>query len=86
MVNRTVHRAYVRMRLMAERTDPASGGGEKTVTSPGQKRETTKSWDRKEDHEQKSAETFDTARVIQVKRWEVQEGPFRGFNSPPGRF
>jgi hypothetical protein len=44
------------------------------VTSPGQKRETTKSGDRKEDSEG------------QIKRWEAQDGPFRGFNSPPGRF
>ncbi len=71
---------------MAERTDPAKGGGENTVTSPGQKRETTKSWDPKKDHERQNAQMFETSRVLQIKRWEVQEGPFRGFNSPPGRF
>jgi hypothetical protein len=71
---------------MAERTDPAKRGGENTVTSPGQKRETTKSWDHKEDTERDDAMTFATSRVLQIKRWEVQEGPFRGFNSPPGRF
>ena len=71
---------------MAERTDPAMGGGENTVTSPGQKRETTKSWDHREDCERQNAQMFDTSRVLQIKRWEVQEGPFRGFNSPPGRF
>lgn len=56
------------------------------MTSPGQKRETTKSWDRKEDSESQNTQTFDTSRVLQIKRWEVQDGPFRGFNSPPGRF
>lgn len=25
-------------------------------------------------------------KVLNVKRWELQEGPFRGFQSPPGRF
>ena len=24
--------------------------------------------------------------VLETKRWEVKKGPFRGFNSPPGRF
>jgi hypothetical protein len=28
----------------------------------------------------------DFQRVLQVRRWEVQEGPFQGFQSPPGRF
>ncbi len=26
------------------------------------------------------------AKVLQVKRWEVQDAPFQGFESPPGRF
>jgi hypothetical protein len=56
------------------------------VTSPGQKRETTKSGDRKEDSEGQKTQTFDTSKVLQIKRWEAQDGPFRGFNSPPGRF
>lgn len=25
-------------------------------------------------------------RVLAVRRWQPMEGPFRGFNSPPGRF
>ena len=24
--------------------------------------------------------------VLQVRRWQVQEEPFKGFDSPPGRF
>jgi hypothetical protein len=54
------------------------------VTGPGQK-ETTK-----------QAKTFGqsstrvtaspASKVLQIKRWEIQEGPFRGFRSPPGRF
>lgn len=28
----------------------------------------------------------DASKALQIKRWEIQEGPFEGFNSPPGRF
>lgn len=24
--------------------------------------------------------------VLRVRRWDVSDGPFRGFGSPPGRF
>lgn len=47
---------------------------------------TTNSWDHEDDSEAKLETAVDTSKVLQVKRWEVQEGPFRGFNSPPGRF
>ena len=46
----------------------------------------TNSWDHEESSENALETTLDMSRVLQVKRWEVQEGPFRGFNSPPGRF
>jgi hypothetical protein len=26
------------------------------------------------------------SRLLESRRWDVQEGPFRGFGSPPGRF
>jgi hypothetical protein len=26
------------------------------------------------------------SRLLEDRRWEIQEGPFRGFGSPPGRF
>ena len=26
------------------------------------------------------------SRLLESRRWEIQEGPFRGFDSPPGRF
>lgn len=55
------------------------------MTSPGQK-ETPRTWDRGEDSEKKTADAFDSSKFIQEKRWEVQDGPFRGFGSPPGRF
>ena len=29
---------------------------------------------------------YEIAKVLQIKRWEPQVGPFRGFGSPPGRF
>lgn len=28
----------------------------------------------------------EVSRVLQTSRWETREGPFRGFDSPPGRF
>ncbi len=28
----------------------------------------------------------EVAKVLQVRRWREREGPFRGFDSPPGRF
>ena len=55
------------------------------MTSPGQK-ETARTWDRDEDSEKKTAETVYSSKFLQEKRWEVQDGPFRGFGSPPGRF
>lgn len=30
--------------------------------------------------------TQEMSRLLESRRWEVQEGPFRGFGSPPGRF
>lgn len=59
---------------------------EKTVTSPGQK-DTTKEWDRQDETPRESAEVAgEVFKVLQIKRWQVQDGPFRGFDSPPGRF
>lgn len=26
------------------------------------------------------------ARVLETKRWQQRDGPFRGFSSPPGKF
>ncbi|HSP56490.1 MAG TPA: hypothetical protein VLS25_12990 [Dehalococcoidia bacterium] len=55
------------------------------MTSPGQK-DAKKSWDRVEDSRPPDGETPERDKILEIKRWEVQEGPFRGFNSPPGRF
>lgn len=73
---------------MGKRRDqPASRGEGNTVASPGQEKETkTNSSDREEDPEAKLEATPGVPRALQIKRWEVQEGPFQGFNSPPGRF
>lgn len=30
--------------------------------------------------------TGQVVRVLAVRRWQPMDGPFRGFNSPPGRF
>jgi hypothetical protein len=58
-----------------------SEGTEPTVDcqeAPAEAGEVT-SWEATEDHTAVST-------VLQSKRWEKQEGPFRGFGSPPGKF
>jgi len=55
------------------------------VTSPGQK-ETANARKHEEVVERRTRDQFEASRVLQIKRWEVQHGPFRGFGSPPGRF
>lgn len=39
-----------------------------------------------EDVAAKLEATPSASKALKIKRWEVQEGPFEGFNSPPGRF
>lgn len=29
---------------------------------------------------------YEMARVLQGKRWQIQDGPFQGFGSPRGKF
>jgi hypothetical protein len=58
------------------------------VTGPGQK-DTHSKWDRQDNTQQSDTsvsidESF--AKVLEIKRWDVREEPFQGFNSPPGRF
>lgn len=56
------------------------------MTGPGQK-ETTKQWDQQQEQpSETTAMAGELSRLLQVKRWEVQQEPFRGFGSPPGRF
>lgn len=56
------------------------------VTSPQQK-EASEKWDQRLDTVPEPAGVDpEISKVLQVKRWEEQRGPFRGFNSPPGRF
>jgi hypothetical protein len=58
------------------------------VTSPGQKDTHTK-WERQEELGRDStavATKEEPVKALQIKRWTAQEGPFQGFNSPPGRF
>jgi len=56
------------------------------VTSQGQ-RDTAKDRDRFEDlvHEARDI-SREMSRLLENRRWETHEGPFRGFGSPPGRF
>jgi len=56
------------------------------MTSPGQK-DSSKDWGNQDHSVATAADSgSDVAKVLQTKRWQMQEGPFRGFNSPPGRF
>ena len=57
------------------------------MTSPGQKDTHTK-WGRQDEVARDTAAANDDEgpKLFIEKRWTVQEGPFRGFNSPPGRF
>ena len=57
-----------------DRTEPTVDCRE----APAEAGEVT-SWEDTEDHTA-------VATVLQSRRWERQEGPFRGFGSPPGRF
>jgi hypothetical protein len=56
------------------------------VTSQGQ-RDSNKDRDQ---HEDVAHEIVDVpremSRLLEGRRWDLQEGPFRGFKSPPGRF
>jgi hypothetical protein len=56
------------------------------VTSQGQ-RDTTRDRERLDSP---LAETNEAApemsKLLEGRRWEIQDGPFRGFGSPPGRF
>lgn len=56
------------------------------MTSQGQ-RDNGKDRDR---FDESARESNDNARemskLLENRRWEVQEGPFEGFHSPPGRF
>ena len=56
-----------------------------TVTSLGTKL-TLKDWDQSDDREERKVEPADVKRVLEQKRWQAKDGPFRGFGSPPGRF
>ena len=58
----------------SDRTEPTTDSRE----APEDAGEVT-SWEGTEDHTA-------GATVLQSRRWERQEGPFRGFGSPPGRF
>lgn len=57
------------------------------MTSPGQKDSHTK-WERQEmlGRNTTAASKDEEPKIFIEKRWTVQQGPFRGFNSPPGRF
>jgi hypothetical protein len=56
------------------------------VTSQGQ-RDSSKDRDQFEDVAHETVDfSREMSRLLEGRRWDVQEGPFRGFGSPPGRF
>jgi len=36
--------------------------------------------------QEEGALAAELTKVLRIRRWREQEGPFQGFNSPPGRF
>ena len=59
--------------------------GDRPVTSQGQR--DSRDRDRVEDIVHDSTDLSpEMSKLLEGRRWEVQEGPFRGFGSPPGRF
>jgi len=55
------------------------------VTSQGQR--DSKDRDQFEDMARESVDvSSEMSRLLESRRWDVREGPFRGFDSPPGRF
>lgn len=55
------------------------------MTSPGQK-DTQASRQDELGRDMTAANRDEGSKALQIKRWTVQEAPFQGFNSPPGRF
>jgi hypothetical protein len=57
------------------------------VTGPGRK-DTHQEWERQEElgRDSTAAKHEESFKLLVEKRWAVQEKPFQGFNSPPGRF
>jgi hypothetical protein len=67
-------------------TNGALKARRKTVTSQGQ-RDNARNRDEAEERISDSNEIVpEMSRLLEDRRWEIQEGPFRGFGSPPGRF
>ena len=59
---------------------------ETTVTSQDRRDETTKR-DQLEGSVREASDRYpEMARLLNSRRVETHEGPFRGFGSPPGRF
>ena len=55
------------------------------MTSQGQR--DSKDRDQFEDMARETADVSrEMSRLLESRRWDAQEGPFRGFGSPPGRF
>ena len=56
------------------------------VTSQEQ-RDSSKDRDRFEDVAHETVDfSREMSRLLESRRWDLREGPFRGFGSPPGRF
>ena len=56
------------------------------MTTQGQ-RDSSKDRDQFEDMAYETVDVSrEMSRLLESRRWDLQEGPFRGFGSPPGRF
>jgi hypothetical protein len=58
------------------------------VTSQGQRdNSAAKERDQSKELAQESVDVSqEMSKLLEGRRWDVHEGPFRGFGSPPGRF
>lgn len=54
------------------------------MTSQGQR--DSRDRDHADDLAQDVRISQEMSKLLEGRRWEVHEGPFRGFGSPPGRF
>jgi hypothetical protein len=56
------------------------------MTSQGQ-RDNATNRDRADDTLHETPEmSAEMSKLLERRRWDIQDGPFRGFGSPPGRF
>lgn len=67
-------------KLELDKAIPEEFGGSVITNGPVPRKEQTAPEQRADDLQK------ELLKVLEIKRWEMREGPFRGIDSPPGRF